>query len=182
MIRKFGPVIITTATLALLPLLAAAQITPGTVLVGTMDQTLSSKDAQVGQPFTISNAHSLNYNISGATIYGHVANVQRAGQGTPGRIDLEFDKVNTRSGNVYRVVGYAANVQLITKANTGKEAVAAGAGALLGSLLTHRTFGTLAGAAAGYVVAKNNRAQVEIPQSSVISVRIEQSRRQASHI
>lgn len=181
MIRKHGTAIITIATLALLPLIAFAQISPGTQLVGTIDQDLNSKDAQVGQPFTISNAHSLDYKISGATIYGHVANVQRAGQGTPGRIELDFDKVNTRSGSVYRVVGYASNVQIITKANTGKEAAAAAGGALLGSLLTHRTFGTIVGGLGGYVLAKNNRANVEIPQNSVVNVRIAQSRRQARH-
>ncbi|MBV9973010.1 MAG: hypothetical protein JO135_06715 [Candidatus Eremiobacteraeota bacterium] len=177
MIRNVFTAIIATA-LGLFPMIAAAQITPGTDLVGTMDQNLSSRDAVVGQPFTISNVHSLNYNISGATIYGHVAAVQRAGQGTPGRIELEFDKLNTRSGNVYHIVGYTTNVQVNTRPNTGKEAAAAAGGALLGSLLTHRWLGTIAGAAGGYMLAKNNRANVDIPASSVVSVRVQQSRRQ----
>ncbi|MBV9402501.1 MAG: hypothetical protein JO018_02100 [Candidatus Eremiobacteraeota bacterium] len=180
MIRNVCTAIIATA-LGLFPMIAAAQITPGTDLVGTMDQNLSSRDAVVGQPFTISNVHSLNYNISGATIYGHVAAVQRAGQGTPARIELEFDKLNTRSGNVYHIVGYTTNVQVNTRPNTGKEAAAAAGGALLGSLLTHRWLGTIAGAAGGYMLAKNNRANVDIPASSVVSVRVQQSRRQTGH-
>jgi len=181
MTRNFRTAIAAATALALVPMLAAAQISPGTQLVGTMDQTLSSKDAQVGQPFTVSNVHSLDYKVSGATIYGHVAAVQPAGQGTPGRIELDFDKVNTRSGNVYRIVGYTTNVQVVTKANTGKEAAAAAGGALLGSLITHRWLGTIAGAAGGYMLAKNNRANVEIPASSVVSVRVQQSRRQTGH-
>ena len=77
--------IIATALIALAPLAALAQVTPGTTLVGTFDTNLSSNHAQPGTPFTISNAHSSNYDINGATIYGHVASVQSAGQGRPAK-------------------------------------------------------------------------------------------------
>jgi len=182
MIRKYGTAIVTLMSVALLPLLASAQVSPGTQLVGNIDQSLSSRDVQVGQPFTISNAHSLNYNISGATIYGHVASVQRAGQGTPGRIELDFDKVNTRSGNVYQITGYTTNMQAVTRSNAGSEAGATAAGALLGGLLTHNTAGWIIGGAGGLLYAKNSRQNVVIPQNSVVTVQIQESRRQAQHM
>nr|MDQ2663796.1 hypothetical protein [Candidatus Eremiobacteraeota bacterium] len=59
--------IVSAATL--IPIAGLAAIAPGTTLSGTMDQSINSSSAQVGQTFTISNAHSPNYNINGATIY-----------------------------------------------------------------------------------------------------------------
>ena len=168
-------------TLAFIPIIAAAQLTGGTTLTGTLDQDLNSGNAQVGQTFTISNAHSSNYNVNGATIYGHVVAVQRAGQGTPGKIELAVDKVNTRSGNVYAATGYVTDAPVTTKNNTTKEAVGGIAGAVVGSLLGHgSTTAVLAGAAGGYLLAKNNRQNVTLSAGSTINVQLSQARRQSS--
>ena len=170
-------------TLAFIPAIAMAQVAPGTTLTGTLDQTLSSGNATVGQSFTISNAHSSNYNINGATIYGHVVSVQKAGQGTPGKLELVIDKVNTRSGNVYAATGYVSAAEMTTKKNTTNEAIGAVAGGIVGSLLGHggggKTFGTLAGAAGGYLYAKNARQQVSINSGTNVSVAISTARRQS---
>jgi hypothetical protein len=163
---------------AVLPIAALAQLSPGTTLIGTFDANLSSNHAQVGQPFTISNAHSSNYDINGATIYGHVAAVQAAGQGTSGKIRLAYDKVNTRGGGIYQISGYTQNVDLQTKSNAGKTVGGAAAGALVGGLLGHG-IGALLGAGAGAAIAGNNRQNVLIPQGSTISVQIVRSRRQS---
>jgi hypothetical protein len=170
--------ILAGALFALLPVAALAQLTPGTTLVGTFQGNLSSNHAQVGEPFTITNAHSTNYDINGATIYGHVASVQAAGQGRPGKITLAYDKVNTRSGSVYQISGYTSNVDLTTKSNVAKTVGGAAAGALVGGLLGHG-IGALLGAGAGGVLAGNNRQNVLIPQGSSISVQVVRSRRQA---
>ena len=176
MVRKF--VIATFAALfAVLPLAASAQIEPGSTLVGTVDQNLNSGSAQPGQPFTISRARTTDGSIRGATIYGHVASVQRAGQGTPGKIRLAFDRVTTRSGAVYQVEGYASQVDVVTKNNTGKELIGAAAGALVGGLLFHGV-GALVGAGTGGLFAKNNRQNVTVPAGSQITVRIVRMRRQ----
>jgi hypothetical protein len=177
MVRKLTS-ILAGALFAVLPLAALAQLTPGTTLVGTFDANLSSNHAVVGQPFTISNAHSTNYDINGATIYGHVASVQSAGQGRPGKITLAYDKVNTRSGNVYQISGYTSNVDMSTKSNTAKTLGGAAAGALVGGLLGHG-IGALLGAGAGGALAGNNRQNVLIPQGSSISVQIVRVRRQS---
>jgi hypothetical protein len=177
MIRRLTTLLV-GALFAVLPVAALAQLTPGTTLVGNMDQNLSSNHAQPGQPITISNAHTTNHDINGATIYGHVATVQAAGQGTPGKITLAFDKVNTRSGSVYQVSGYASNVDVQTKSNAGKELGAAAAGALVGGLIGHGV-GAIIGAGAGGIYAKNNRQNINIQQGSVITVQIVRSRRQS---
>jgi hypothetical protein len=168
---------IAAALIAALPLAASAQIAPGTVLIGTIDQDLNSGSAQPGQPFTISNAHTTDYNIHAATVYGHVASVQRAGQGTPGKIKLAFDKVNMRSGAVYAIQGYATNVTVQTKNNAMKEVEGAAAGALVGGLLFHGV-GALVGAGTGGLFAKNNRQNVTVPNGSQVTVNIVRERRQ----
>jgi hypothetical protein len=177
MVRTFTT-ILAGAIFAVLPIAALAQLTPGTTLVGTFDANLSSNHAVVGQPFTISNAHSTNYDINGATIYGHVASVQSAGQGRPGKITLAYDKVNTRSGNIYRISGYTSSVDLKTKSNTAKTIGGAAAGALVGGLLGHG-IGALLGAGAGGALAGNNRQDVLIPQGSSISVQVVRARAQS---
>jgi hypothetical protein len=170
--------IFAAAAFAALPIATLAQLTPGTTLVGTFDANLSSNHAVAGQPFTISNVHSTNYDINGATIYGHVASVQSAGQGRPGKITLAYDKVNTRAGNIYQISGYTSNVDLKTKSNTAKTVGGAAAGALVGGLLGHG-IGALLGAGAGGALAGNNRQDVLIPQGSSISVQVVRSRPQS---
>jgi len=178
MVRKFTT-ILASAVFALAPLAALAQLSPGTTLTGNINQNLSSNHAYVGEGVTISNAHSPNNYINGATVYGHVSGVQPAGQGTPGKITLSFDKVQTRSGSVYFVRGYASNVNVQTKNNTLKEIGGAAAGALVGGLLFHGV-GALIGAGSGALLAKNNRQNVLIPQGSMVSVQVVRARRQSA--
>ena len=109
--------ILAAALLVIAPVAALADLTPGTTLTGNIDQNLSSNHAFVGERVSISNAYSPNHDINGATIYGHVSDVQSAGQGRPGKITLAFDQVRTRSGGNYSVVGYATNMNVQTKNN-----------------------------------------------------------------
>jgi hypothetical protein len=149
MVGRFSTVL-ASALFAILPVAALAQLTPGTTLVGTIDQNLSSNHARVGQPITISNAHSTNF------------------------------EVNTRSGNIYHVQGYASQVAVKTKSNALKEVGGAAAGALVGGLLGHGV-GAILGAGGGALYAKNSRENVSISQGSSISVQIVQSRRQSKY-
>ena len=164
-----------TASLALLPAIAGAQITPGTDLVGNMDQSLSSNHAQVGQRFTMSNVHSQNNNIHDATLYGHVVSVQAAGQGTPGKIELAVDKVRTSTGNSYAVDGRATQVQTNTKSNATKEVAGAVGGMIVGNILgkmVGTNLGGALGAGGGYVLAKNNKENIEIPPNAVVTFQV----------
>ncbi len=178
--NKWPLTVIAFAVAAIVPIVSIAQLSPGTQIIGSINQTIDSKSAQVGQPFTLSNAHTTNYSINGATVYGHVSSVQSAGQGRPGKIGLAIDKVNTRSGNIYNVHGYTTNIQVNTKSNAGKEAGAAAGGALVGALLGHTT-GAIIGGAGGFLIAKNSRQNVTIPGGSLVTAQITESRRQSSH-
>ena len=169
-------------TLASAPLVASAQVSAGTTLVGNIDQGLDSKSATVGQGFTMSGVHSTDNNIVGARVYGHVSDVQHAGQGTPGKIELAFDKLVTRSGNTYLISGRVMSADEETKNNTVKEVGGAVAGMIVGNILgkaVGTNAGGLIGAAGGYVIAKNNRQNVSIPSNTPVTLQVLQSRRQA---
>ena len=171
------------AALTIVPMLASAAISPGTELTGNIDQSISSATAQVGQSFTMSDVHSQSRDIHGATIYGHVASVSKASQGRNAQIVLAFDKLHTLSGNSYAITG-SATQQTVNTANNGlKEAGGAVAGAVVGSIigrsLLHTNLGAPIGAAGGYVAAKNNRANITIPQNGSVTVQIESSHLQA---
>jgi hypothetical protein len=173
---------LTALTLAVAPLAASAQVTPGTNLTGTINQTLDSGHAQVGQAFTMSNVHSDDNNIVGATIYGHVTDVVKAGQGRPGSIQLGFNQLVTRSGGRYYLTGRVTNMTVNTKNNALKEVGGAVAGMIVGNILgkaVGTNLGGAVGAGGGYLAAKNNRSQVTIPQNSAVTVQVVRSRRQA---
>jgi hypothetical protein len=169
--------------IALLPPAIHAAIGSGTVLTGTIDRDLNSKNVQVGQTFLITGVHSSNHDINGATIYGHVANVQRAGMGTNAKVELAVDKINMRSGNIYQLTGVVSSAQVNTKANTGKEAAAAAGGALIGGLLGRGALGAILGGSGGFLIAKNSRENVDVPAGSIVQVQINSAtivRRQSS--
>ena len=174
---------IAAAFIALAPISALAAIVPGTVLVGSMDQTLDSKNVQVGQRFTMSDVHTQDNDINGAVIYGHVSDVQRASQGRPGKIELAFDKLRTRSGSSYALSGRAENVQTNTKNNALKEVGGAVAGMIVGNIIgkaVGTNLGGALGAGGGYLYAKNNKENVTIPQHAVVSVQVTSARRQST--
>ncbi len=182
MIRKLA-LAITAAAVAFIPLAASAAVTAGTELIGTIDQNVSSKDAVAGQRITISNVHSQDNNITGAIIYGHVDDVQSAGQGRPGKVSIAFDTLKTRSGNTYALTGRTTGITENTKSNAVNEAGGAVAGMIVGNILGKKlgtNMGGLLGAAGGYVYAKNAKQNVTIPQNSVVTVQVVSARSQAT--
>jgi len=184
MIRRIPTLLAAAAALAVLPLAASAQISPGTDLVGTMSQSIDSKSAVVGQQVVITNVHSLDNNVTGATMYGHVCDVRAAGQGTSAKLQVCLDKLNTRSGNTYVLDGRVVDAKVNTKSNAINEAGGAVAGMIIGNIIGKRVgtnVGGLLGAAGGYLYAKNAKQNVTIPANSTVTVQVLRARRQASH-
>ena len=183
MLRKLSTALATSALVVAMPLAALAQISAGTVFYGTMNQDVSSNNAYVGEPVTLSNVHSADNNITGATLYGQVDYAQKAGQGTPGKVRMAFNRIVTRSGNRYTLDARATNVQVQTKSNAVKEAGGAVAGMIVGNILGKAlgtNVGGLLGAAGGYIVAHNNRENVTVPNGSIVEVQVLSARRQAA--
>jgi hypothetical protein len=153
---------------------------PGTELTGTLQQTLDSAHAQVGERITLANVASYDGTVSGATIYGHLTNVVKPGQGRNAEIDLTYDTLVTKSGARYLLQARTKNVQVNTKSNAAKEAGGALVGALVGGAIFHGGAGAAVGGAGGYIAAKNNRSNVVVPGGSNVVVQVVSARRQAS--
>jgi hypothetical protein len=173
------------AAFAFIPSLAAAQQPPpapyapqpGMQFTGSLQQNVSSANANVGDQVTLVNVDSTDGTITGARMYGHVAAVTRAGQGRNAQILLAFDTLQLANGASYPVVGEVTQAQVNTKNNGAKEALGALGGMIVGNILgkwVGTNVGGLIGAAGGYMIAKNNRENVTIPADSTVSVRLVQ--------
>ena len=175
MTRIFRTAAATVALAFAFPLAAAAAISPGTQLTGYIQPDLSSNHAYAGERFTLYQVRSGNGMLAGATIYGHVSDVQTAGQGRPGRIRLAFDTLVTRAGDRYALDARPVHVDVVTKSNAGKEVAGAVGGAVVGSILGHAIglpVGGLLGAGGGYLAARNNRQNVDIPGGSSVTIQV----------
>jgi hypothetical protein len=176
------------ALFGLTPLGAMAQsspLQPGMVLAGTMDQTINSANAHVDDPFVISNVSSVGGSgaVTNATIYGHVASVTTAGQGRNARVLLAFDRVQLYDGKRFSLDARPVHIDVVTKTNAPKEGLGAIAGDLLGNWVGQTIgVGLLGpiGLVGGYLLAKNARQNVTIPQNSLITLQVITSHRQAA--
>lgn len=157
---------------------ASAALQAGSVLNGTINQNLSSNHAYVGQPVSLSNVTSSDGSgsVVGGTLYGSVTFVQKAGQGRPGKISMNFTRLVTRSGATYAVDTTVTQTQTITKNNALKEAGGAVAGMLVGNMIGKTIFhvggGGWVGAAGGFLLAKNNNSDINIPAGTTVQIRI----------
>jgi hypothetical protein len=165
---------------------ALATPVSGTRLNGTISQSIDSKSATVGEPVTLTNVTSTSGTvIRGARMYGTVTNVVRAGQGRPAKLEMRFTRLTLASGATYAVSGLVTGMQANTKNNALKEAAGAVGGMIIGNIVgksvLHTNLGGLAGAAGGFLIAKNNRQNLTVSRGSTVSVELTAARRQASH-
>ncbi len=169
--------------LAVAPVAARAAITAGTDLVGNLQTSVDSKNAVVGQQVVIANVHSTDNDVNGAVIYGHVCDVQSAGQGRAAKLQICVDTLRTRSGNTYALDGRIVAAQVNTKNNTLNEVGGAVAGMIIGNIIGKRVgtnAGGLLGAGGGYLYAKNAKQNVTMPAGSSVTVQVLRARRQAT--
>ncbi len=175
------------ALIAATAICAQAALTSGSLLNGTINDNYSSNHATVGQSVTLSNVTSDDGSgtITGGTLYGYVSAVQSASQGHPGKISFAFTKLVTHGGSTYYVNTTVTRMQANTKNNTLKEVGGGLAGMLVGNMIGKTIFhtgaGGLLGAAGGFLLAKNNKENVNVPKGSVLQVRLNSVTRRQSH-
>lgn len=164
---------------------AGAAPVAGTQLAGVITSTVSTSNAVVGQSVVLRHVSDGRGDIAGATMYGSVTHVVRAGQGRPAQLQMRFTRLVLPSGATYAVDGVTTGMQANTKNNTLKEAGGALAGMLVGNMIGktifHASGGGLVGAAGGFLIAKNNRQNMDVPAGSAVRVTLQSARRQASH-
>ena len=161
----------------------ASPLAPGMDLTGTMNQTIASSSAHVGDRFVVSNVTSgSDRTVSNATIYGHVAGVTTAAQGRKARVRLAFDWIRLYDGKQYPLDARPVHINVVTKTNAGREGLGAVVGDLLGNyagkVIGVGLLGPV-GLVGGYLMAKNDRQNVTIPQNSLVTLQVIRSLRQA---
>ncbi|MDQ2866217.1 MAG: hypothetical protein M3R51_08315 [Candidatus Eremiobacteraeota bacterium] len=175
------------ALIAATAIAAQAALTSGSLLNGTITDNYSSNHASVGQSVTLSNVTSNDGSgsVTGGTLYGHVSAVQAASQGHPGKISFVFTRLVTGAGSTYYVDTTVTQMKSTTKNNTLKEVGGGLAGMLVGNMIGKSVFhtgaGGLLGAAGGFLLAKNNKENVNVPKGSIIQVRLNSVTRRQTH-
>lgn len=176
---------LTMATLVALAAIAPALATPppGTMLGGTIEESINTSNAYVGEPVQIDNVSSPGARISGATMSGRVTRVVRAGQGRPAQLGITLTTLTLASGERYAIDGVVTAMATTSKPNTLKEVAGAVGGMVVGNILGkvifHTGVGGLLGAAGGYLLARNNRQNISLPNGAGVTVKLLSSRRQA---
>lgn len=175
-----GLAIAAIAGLSAMPALAQQTLPQGAVVKGTLTQPLSSKTANVGDGFTLTNVNSQDGSVTGATIYGHVAAVQRAGSGHPGQMQLAFDRIQFADGTSTDVRGQTISMTQKTPSNpVVRDVIGAVGGMVVGNIIgkwigTPTNVGGLAGAAGGFLIANNMHDDFSVPSGSTIGLRLSQ--------
>ncbi|HYZ16383.1 MAG TPA: hypothetical protein VE591_08265 [Candidatus Acidoferrum sp.] len=172
------------AAIAVLPLAASAQTTGDTllpsqtVITGTLEQSMSSKNAQVGDPFVLDvqapyPGDDQRYN--GAKIYGHVASVGRAGGTKKGSLNLAFDRLTLQDGTTASLSGSLLSLDQKAGGNSTARGIA---GAVVGNIVGNflgKTIGTNVGGAVGAIggglFAANLGTNVTVNQGSTVEMR-----------
>jgi hypothetical protein len=172
------------AATAALPIAASAQyagdtlMTSQTVIQGTLEQSISSKTAQVGDPFVLDVTPPFpadDQRYSGAHIYGHVAAVRKAGGMKKGGVQLAFDRITLIDGTTASLTGLVLSLDAKQGGSTAGRAII---GAVIGDFLGNyigKHLGTNAGGAIGAVgggiYAASLGTNVVINQGTNVSIK-----------
>lgn len=167
LMRSFLLVLLTA--FVLVPAGAGARVytlQQGVALNGTLQQSIDSKSTTAGTPLTlVLTAPFPNGLLKGATVLGHVAGVQKAGQGTEPHIVLAFDRIKFYDGKSQPI-----HAQLLKDSpvqdKSGKEtnAIARAAGGLLGP----------AHGIGVALLSKNHKDNITIPRNSIVVIELTQ--------
>ena len=147
----------------------------GAMVNAKINQTIDSGSANTGQKFTmavIAPYPSSNSAFTGATLYGHVTRVVRAGQGTNAELAFSIDRIVLPNGDTGRPVLMVQSQETQHHNNTTKVVLAGLAGMAVGNWIGKAVFnsnaGGVVGAIAGALYAANDRTNVSLRQGSEV--------------
>jgi hypothetical protein len=183
--RQFLASAAALASILLVAQVASAAPYAGAQYAGIMTTSLDSATAYLGEPVTLNHVTSQDGTVSGARMYGSVTRLVKPGQGRNAEIQITFRKLVLPSGATYAIDGVVTGMQVNTKNNALKEVGGAVVGMIVGNIIGKTIFhattgvGGFLGASGGFLVAKNNRANVVVPAGSGVRVTLRTVRRQA---
>jgi uncharacterized protein YcfJ len=172
------------AATAALPLAALAQYNGDTLLgsqsvvQGTLEQSISSKNAQVGDPFVLDVTPPYpgdDQRFNGAKVYGHVAAVNRAHSTKKGAVQLAFDRITLVDGTTASLTGSVLSLDPKQGGSTtGRTVIGAVVGSILGNYIGKHlgtNIGGAVGAVGGAIYASSLGTNVTIDQGTQISMK-----------
>ncbi len=160
-----------------LPASAETVLAPrGTVVFGTLLQTLSSKTNKNGDTFAMSQKNTWfhhNEALTGATIDGHVENVTPAGPTHKATMSIIFDDVKLADGTLVPLQAKATNLKPPTHhvRDAGLIMGSAVAGHMLGSRANMK-HGGMAGAAAGFAIATTMKSDIVVKTGTRVEMKL----------
>jgi len=158
----------------------AVVIPQGTVIPVRLDRALSSATDRQGDSFTVTVRSAYDGDAEfprGTKIQGVLSNLQRAGDGQPGMLELGFREAILPDGQRVRAEGSLVSLdeKVVMQTSDGRLVVrnkqsndrlkfigiGAVGGLILGKLTKHTLEGTLLGAAAGYLYSEYDKKKVQ---------------------
>ncbi len=193
--------LVAAAAIFAVPLAAAAQYNGGdavlpssTVITGTLEQTINSRTALVGDAFVLDVQQPYPMDdprFQGARVYGHVARVDRAGGMHKGSVSLAFDRLTMMDGTTAALQGQVLSIDVQgNKSNSTVKTIAgAVAGLIIGNYIGKHIgtdVGGAIGGAGGAILAANSGQNVVVGQGTTVSLKTTApatilSRRQAGY-
>lgn len=169
------------------------------VVTAALNTSLSSRSARNGARFTMTVRSPSQYR--GATLYGHISNVERAGR-VRGRSEmtLNFDRIRLRNGRTYRFAGTVETVRMAngerveidneggvnednnqTRRTAGRTAAGAGVGAVIGAIAGGGSGAAIGAAVGGGIGAGSSVIQggdnLELSRGTIVTIRASAPRR-----
>jgi hypothetical protein len=178
-----SPMVAALAALAtstwIVPAQAAQTISAAVALSGPISESLDSGITPAGTLFAIKIEPPYPSSaLQSSTVYGHVAWVQKAGQGTNAGMSLSFDRIQLSNGHSYPIhASLLADDQVVDK-HGGRTVAVTAAGMGVGNMIAKTwggSAGGAAGAAAGFLLARNHRDNFHIPQGSIVRLQLTQA-------
>jgi hypothetical protein len=175
---------VAVATFVALPIAAVAQyngdtlLPSQTVITGTLEQSINSKSAQVGDPFVLDVTQPYpgdDQRFQGAKVYGHVAAVQRAAGTKHGQVNLAFDRLTLMDGTTASLTGQLLSLDAKQNGNTaGRSIVGAVVGQIIGNYIGKHIgtdVGGAVGAIGGGIYAGSLGTNVTVGQGTTVALK-----------
>jgi hypothetical protein len=163
------------------PVLAQAVVAPrGAEFEARLDRELNTKTLHDGDTFTLTEHegwfHKAPPGLKGATIDGHVENVNPAKMGHGASMNVFFDDVKTADGQTAPIdAKVTSSKALEPKTHHLRDLGLIVGGAVAGHIVSKRTgvkHGTIAGAAAGFALATSMKSDIDVKRGTILHLKL----------
>lgn len=146
----------------------------GAEIDAKLQTTLSSKTNHDGDPFTLTEYDSFFHRhagLNGAVIEGHLEHVTAAGPTHKATLNLIFDDIKFPDGSTKPISVKVISVSEFEPKTHHIRDVGLIVGGAVAGHMTHMGGGTVAGAAAGFVLASSLKSDITVKPGSVVKLR-----------